>query len=103
MPTTPHQEDSMAHKPPSPRQLTYLKALAKRTGQTFTYPHTSAEASAQIRRLKAVKTIGFTFAELEAEQAARQANDDVPVMLGASIRPHEIAGWNSTATWSRRP
>ena len=52
----------MTPKPPSPRQLNYLKALAKRTGQTFAYPHTSAEASAEIRRLKAVKPTGFTFA-----------------------------------------
>ena len=41
----------MAAKP-TRRQLSYLRALANRTGQTFTYPTTSAEASAEIKRLK---------------------------------------------------
>ena len=30
----------MATQPPSPKQLNYLKALAARTGQTFTWPKT---------------------------------------------------------------
>jgi hypothetical protein len=34
------------------RQLSYLKSLANRTGQTFSYPHLAAEASAEINRLK---------------------------------------------------
>ena len=41
----------MANKP-TPRQLSYLRSLAERTGQTFTYPHTFAEASREIDRLK---------------------------------------------------
>ena len=42
---------SNAGKPTS-RQLSYLKNLAHRTGQTFTYPQTSRQASAEINRLK---------------------------------------------------
>ena len=42
----------MSPKPPSARQLNYLKALAGRTGQTFTYPSTSSDASREIRRLQ---------------------------------------------------
>ena len=41
----------MAAKPTS-RQLNYLRALANRTGQTFTYPRTRREASREIERLK---------------------------------------------------
>lgn len=37
---------------PTSRQLAYLKALAHRTGQTFTYPKTMADASAEINRLR---------------------------------------------------
>ena len=45
----------MTPKPPSARQLNYLKALANRTGQTFTYPKTSRDASREIQRLKTVR------------------------------------------------
>ena len=38
----------MAAKP-TRRQLNYLRALANRTGQTFTYPTTRREASARDR------------------------------------------------------
>lgn len=91
----------MTPKPPSARQLSYLKALANRTGQTFPYPKTSRDASRQIGRLKAVRPSSRAELELErldlgAEQAAREANCDVPVDLS------EIEGYGSTAAWSRR-
>jgi hypothetical protein len=101
MPTTPHQEASMTPKPPSARQLNYLKALAHRTGQTFTYPKTSTDASREIQRLKAVRPSSLIERELErhdlaAEHAAREANCDVP------INRSEVDGYGSTATWSQR-
>ena len=91
----------MTPKPPSARQLNYLKALANRTGQTFTYPRTSRAASREIQRLKKVRPSSRIELELErldltGEQAAREANCDVRVHLG------EIEGYGSTATWSRR-
>jgi hypothetical protein len=102
MPTTPHQEASMTVKPPSARQLNYLRALANRAGQTFTYPKTSRDASRKIQRLRAVRPSSRIEVELErrdlaAEQAAREANTDVPVDLDT-----EVAGYGSTATWSRQ-
>lgn len=45
MPTIRDQEASMSHQPPSPRQLSYLKALSERTGRTFQWPESSAAAS----------------------------------------------------------
>jgi hypothetical protein len=101
MPTTPHQEASMTPKPPSARQLNYLKALTHRTGQTFTYPTTSGDASREIQRLKTVRPTSRVELELErldlaAEQAAREASCDVP------IDRSEVEGYGSTATWSRR-
>jgi len=91
----------MTPKPASARQLNYLKALANRSGQTFTYPRTSGDASREIRRLKTVRPSSPIEVRLErldiaAEQAAREANCDVP------IRHNEIEGYGSTATWSRR-
>lgn len=91
----------MPHKPPSARQLNYLRALADRAGQTFTYPGTSADASREIARLKAVMPSSRVERAVErfdlvAENAAREANCD------AAIRPAEIVGWGSHATWSGR-
>ena len=39
-------------KPPTERQLTYLRSLAIRAGQTFATPRTAAAASIEIRRLR---------------------------------------------------
>ena len=91
----------MTPKPPSARQLNYLKALASRTGQTFTYPTTSSDASREIQRLKTLRPTSRVELELErldlaSEQAAREASCDVP------IHRSEIEGYGSTATWSRR-
>jgi hypothetical protein len=83
--------------PPTFKQLRYLRALASRAGQTFATPRTRAQASAEIRRLKSVRSAGFTFAELQAEQTAREVHGDV-----AMVQPWEIAGHGSTATWSQR-
>ena len=88
--------------PATPRQLNYLKALAKRTGQTFTWPKTSSAASREIARLKAIKQSGFTFAELQSENEARELHGDPPLAYGTAIRDDEISGYGSTATWNRR-
>jgi hypothetical protein len=87
----------MSSKPPTAKQLAYLRTLAQRAGQTFISPRTRSEASAEIRRLKTVHTSGFTFAELAAEQAAREAHSDAAI-----VQPWEIAGRGSSATWSQR-
>lgn len=92
----------MTPKPPTARQLSYLRALANRTGQTFAYPKTSGQASHEIRRLRAVRPGSRIERDLEridlaAEQAAREANCDVPVNLDT-----EVTGYGATATWSRR-
>jgi hypothetical protein len=83
--------------PPTLKQLRYLRTLATRAGQTFATPHTRAQASAEIRRLKSVRSAGFTFAERQAERGARKVHGDVAI-----IRAWEIAGHGSTATWSQR-
>lgn len=83
---------------PTVRQLAYLKALAARAGQSFTWPHTRSQASREIRRLKALPPSDAMPTELDgdAERAAREASGDVP------IESSEIAGYGSSATWSRR-
>lgn len=88
---------------PTSRQLAYLRALANKTGTTFTYPTTKAQASREIKRLEDISTTGMTFAELEAEEHARALHDDIPLTYGPAIRDHEIEGYGSTARWSSRP
>lgn len=88
-------------RPATARQLGYLRALAERTGQTFATPRTSAQASREIKRLKATRPSTRTERALErhdwqAEAAAREANCDVP------IAPDELTGYSSSATWRRR-
>jgi hypothetical protein len=82
--------------PPTFKQLRYLRTLAGRAGQTFATPRTRAQASAEIRRLKAVRATGLTFAEMQAEQAVRTHGDV------AIVQAWEVAGHGSTATWSQR-
>lgn len=85
-------------KCPTPKQLAYLKSLATRTGQTFAWPPTRAQASREIRRLKSLSPAADvpTGFDVDAERAAREANADVP------IRAFEIAGFGSNCTWSQR-
>lgn len=78
------------------RQLAYLKSLAARTGQTFTWPQNRSHVSREIRRLQGVRGDGFTFGELDVEQAAHQAHH-APV-----ARNNEIAGYGASATWRHR-
>lgn len=94
--------DQKAAKAPTAKQLSYLRSLARRTGTTFTQPHTTREASAEIRRLKTIASTGFTFAELRAEQAARELHGDLPLSYGTAPAADEITGYGSTATWSQR-
>ena len=41
---------------PTAKQLAHLRQLATRFGQSFAYPHTRAQASAEIRRLRSAQS-----------------------------------------------
>jgi hypothetical protein len=90
----------MSSKPPTAKQLAYLRALAVRTGQTFAVPHTSRDASNEIRRL--------TSAPAESEVERRIERDEIVGAIAAGLPddarviPSEIRGYGSSATWSRR-
>ncbi len=82
---------------PTHRQLSYLKNLANRTGQTFTYPQTSSQASAEINRLKhaqpSSRTERYVERKLIADQIATGPLD------AARVREDEISGRGSSASW----
>jgi hypothetical protein len=99
MPATPttHRRPTVANKP-TPRQLRYLRSLAERTGQTFTYPHTATEAGREIDRLKGVRPESRAERRIErkdiADQLATGPADS------ARVREDEISGRGSSATWA---
>lgn len=85
---------------PTRKQLNYLRALAQRTGQTFTWPKTMAEASAEIQRLERVKPTPRT----DRRRELRLLQDDLATARGdaARVRDDELSGYGSTATWAGR-
>jgi hypothetical protein len=84
-------------KRPSARQLRYIRDLANSKGETFIYPQTRAQASAEIDRLKRRRRSASSdrrreSSELSRELAAGPAD-------AAAVRPEEISGFGSRATW----
>jgi hypothetical protein len=85
-------------KPPTPRQLRYLRALAARTGTTFTPPKTAREAARAIAALKNRATsAGYErYADSLSVAEQRGAND------ATEVRGHEVHGWGANAHWTGR-
>ena len=82
---------------PTTAQLNYLRSLANRAGQTFTYPETRSEASAEITRLKAAPPSSRLEVGIERKQIADQiaaGPED-----GTRVRDSEVVGHGPTATW----
>lgn len=82
---------------PTARQLSSLKSLAERTGQTFTYPHTAAQASREIDRLKHPKASSRTERYIDRKQIDQIATGPAEA---ARVRDDEISGHGSGATWA---
>jgi hypothetical protein len=84
---------------PTRRQLAYLKSLADRTGQTFTYPQTGRQARAEINRLTHTKPSSRTERSVERKLIADQIA--AGPIDAARVRDDEIHGHGSTATWTQ--
>jgi len=87
---------------PTPKQLAYLKSLADATATTFTYPKSSAQASAEIRRIKARprSSTGERTRERRDVQRdlAERPQDAAAVRIGRDVR-----GYGSSARWAHTP
>jgi hypothetical protein len=84
-------------RPPSAKQLRYLKNLAAQRGESFTYPKTGAEASAEIDRLLGRRRGSYVERRIEREQVSR----DMAARGGdAAVRDSEIVGYGSSARWA---
>jgi hypothetical protein len=85
-------------KPPTPKQLRYLKALAARSGTTFSPPKTVAEAARAIDALKQrARSPGY-----ERYGDARSVADQQGAHDGSDVRDDEIHGWGANAHWAGR-
>lgn len=83
-------------RPASDKQLRYLRSLAIQRGESFTYPSTVAEASAEIERLKKRRPGSYTERRIEREQVSR----DMAERGGAArVRESEVEGYGSSARW----
>jgi hypothetical protein len=85
---------------PTTKQLRYLRELANSRGQTFRYPTTRAEASAEIRRLLAHRPdsrLERAIERREGERAVGRERFDA-----AAVRPEEIQGYGGNCRWSHR-
>jgi len=84
---------------PTPKQLAYLKSLAEATATTFTYPNSSAQASAEIRRIKArprSSTAERTRERRDVQrELAERPQDAAAVRVGRDVR-----GYGSSARWA---
>lgn len=83
---------------PTRKQLAYLKSLTAKTGETFTYPKTSAEASREIKRLKARKPTMRS--DRLREQRAVERDMDQRHGDEAAYRRFEVTGYGSSARWA---
>jgi hypothetical protein len=90
----PHTE-----KPATPKQLRYLRDLALRSGQSFAYPRTAAEASREIGRLRGARRTPAA----DRRRELRAMSRDMTERRGDSSRvdqEYELQGYGSTAGWS---
>lgn len=87
---------STTAKPPSDKQLRYLRNLASQRGETFTHPATAAAASAEIERLKARRRGSYVERRIEREQVSQDMAERGDA---SSVRDSEIVGYGSSARW----
>lgn len=87
MASKPHESH-----PAKPAQLRYLRLLAEQTGTTFVSPTSSAEASLEIKRLKALKATRGRIRDLPAR-------NERPPVYATAAHPDEIRGYGSDAHW----
>jgi hypothetical protein len=83
---------------PTAKQLAYLRALADRAGQTFAYPRTVRQASAEIRRLRAQKPSGRVERALERREIADAIACGPEDAARVDVN-RDVTGFGSTATW----
>src|SRR5437763_10605430 len=90
-----HPEEAVE---PTAKQLAFLRALAQRTGETFAYPRTRAQASSEIRRLRQRKPSSRVERFLDRRDVSR----DIHTGAGDAtlFTDDEVQGYGSSARWA---
>ena len=83
---------------PTAKQLAFLRALAQRTGETFTYPRTREQASNEIRRLQQRKPSNRAERFLDRRDVVRDLQ--TRPRDATRVRDREITGYGSSARWA---
>lgn len=86
-------------KPPTAKQLRYLRVLAGRTGTSFSPPNTAREASRAIAALKARPASSPVEVYLDVERTLEEREG---AHTGTDVVPGEVAGYGSNAHWTGR-
>jgi hypothetical protein len=94
----PTRTAGSAKPAPTRKQLAYLRSLANRTATTFTYPRTSAQASAEIKRLQGLGQ--SSQADRTREQRAVQRDLAERPTDATRIGRDEVSGYGSSARWA---
>ena len=88
---------------PTAKQLAHLRQLAARLGQSFAYPQTRAQASAEIQRLRAAQRGRDAGIDRQTERRERRAiQRDLQQRAGDATRvdlEREVTGYGANATW----
>jgi hypothetical protein len=82
--------------PPTAKQLRYLRNLAETRGESFAYPQSAAQASAEIERLKSRRRDTTVERRLERLAVSREIAE---IGDAAKVRDSEIGGYGSSAHW----
>jgi hypothetical protein len=91
----PHPTGDQANEPTA-KQKRALRALARSRGQTFAYPRTRAQASAEIARLLRATPSSASEHAIEV----RTGREIAPPNSATAVRRDEVSGYGSNCTWS---
>jgi hypothetical protein len=80
-------------RPPTPRQLRYLRFLAEKTGTSFTYPSSFGQARSELDRLERLKHERGTYRE-------PRKVDEGQFTYATEVQPAELSGFGSDCQWS---
>jgi hypothetical protein len=83
-------------KPPTAKQLRYLRALANQTATTFTPPQSSYEASKAIKEMQQRPVSSHH--ERDGDRGSVASRDGAAG--GVDVQDDEITGYGSNCRWS---
>jgi len=83
-----------SHRPPTAKQLRYLRALAEQTGTSFTTPHSSTEASREICRLRGRRASDGRYVEVPDDHDGERQ-----LIYATAPHPDELSRWGCGRGW----